>query len=141
SGRFVNEKEYNTQIINSFKFNDDPEIIIVVSKLLTGFDAPRNTILYLTKELKEDNLLQAIARVNRLYEGKDFGYIIDYRGVLQNLDHAFDLYGQLSDYDPEDLGQALTDVSAEVAKLPQRHSDLWDLFKGIKNKHDVEAYE
>ena len=141
NGRFVNEKEYNKQIINAFKYNEEPEIIIVVDKLLTGFDAPRNTILYLTRELKEHNLLQAIARVNRLFEGKEFGYIIDYRGVLQNLDHAFDLYGQLSVYDPEDLGQALTDVSGEVAKLPQRHSDLWDLFKGIKNKQDVEAYE
>ena len=49
--------------------------------LLTGFDAPRNTVLYLTKMLKGHSLLQAIARVNRLYDGKDFGYIIDYRGV------------------------------------------------------------
>lgn len=141
NGRFVSEKEYNRQIINSFKYNEEPEIVIVVDKLLTGFDAPRNTILYLTRKLEEHSLLQAIARVNRLYEGKEFGYIIDYRGVLQNLDHAFDLYGQLSEYEPNDLGNALTDVSVEASKLPQRHSDVWDLFKGIKNKQDVEAYE
>jgi type I restriction enzyme R subunit len=63
-------------------------------------------------------LLQAIARVNRLFDGKDFGYIIDYRGVLQNLDEAFDLYGQLAEFDQEgldDLAHALTDVSAEAA--------------------------
>ena len=53
-----------------------------MDKLLTGFDAPRNTVLYLTRQLKDHTLLQAIARVNRLCDGKDFGYIIDYRGVL-----------------------------------------------------------
>ena len=76
------EDQYNKNLINGFKNGDEPEIIIVVDKLLTGFDAPRNTVLYLTRQLKDHTLLQAIARVNRLYEGKDFGYIIDYRGVL-----------------------------------------------------------
>lgn len=143
-GRFGSEKEYNRQIINSFKNSDQPEIIIVVDKLLTGFDAPRNTILYLTRMLKGHALLQAIARVNRLYDGKDFGYIIDYRGVLQNLDEAMDVYGKLADFDKEgldDLCSALTDVIEETKKLPQRHSDLWELFKGIKNRQDEEAYE
>lgn len=139
--RFGNEDTYNKQIINSFKKGDDPEIIIVVDKLLTGFDAPRNTVLYLTRNLKEHTLLQAIARVNRLYEGKDFGYIIDYRGVLENLDKALDLYGQLPDFDAEDLRGTLTDVAEEIKKLPQRHSDLWELFKEVKNKKDEEAYE
>ena len=81
-----------------------------MDKLLTGFDAPRNTVLYLTRQLKDHTLLQAIARVNRLYEGKDFGYIIDYRGVLQNLNKAFDLYGKLEEYDQADLDKTLTDV-------------------------------
>ncbi|PIR16933.1 MAG: restriction endonuclease subunit R [Deltaproteobacteria bacterium CG11_big_fil_rev_8_21_14_0_20_49_13] len=142
--RFGSEKEYNRQIINSFKKSDHPEIIIVVDKLLTGFDAPRNTVLYLTRKLKDHTLLQAIARVNRLYDGKDFGYIIDYRGVLQNLDEALDVYGKLADFDEEgleDLCSALLDVSEEVKKLAQRHSDLWNLFKDVKNKQDEEAYE
>ena len=51
-------------------------------KLITGFDAPRNTVLYLCRKLREHTLLQAIARVNRLHEGKEFGYIIDYANVL-----------------------------------------------------------
>jgi type I restriction enzyme R subunit len=135
------EDQYNKNVINSFKHGEHPEIIIVVDKLLTGFDAPRNTVLYLTRQLKEHTLLQAIARVNRLYEGKDFGYIIDYRGVLQNLNKAFDLYGKLEDFDAADLEDAITDVAEEVQKLPQRHSDLWDIFKGIKNKQDEEQYE
>jgi type I restriction enzyme R subunit len=70
----------------------DPEILIVVSKLLTGFDAPRNTVLYVCKPLREHNLLQAIARVNRFYEengeDKQFGFILDYEGLLGELDGA-----------------------------------------------------
>lgn len=142
--RFGSEKEYKRQLIHAFKHADEPEVIIVVDMLLTGFDAPRNTVLYLTRMLQGHTLLQAIARVNRLYDGKDFGYIIDYRGVLQNLDQALDIYGKLSEFDREgldDLCATLTDVSQEANKLPQRHSDLWELFKGIKNKRDEEAYE
>lgn len=142
--KYGSEKEYNRQIISAFKHSENPEIIIVVDKLLTGFDAPRNTVLYLTRKLTGHTLLQAIARVNRLYDGKDFGYIIDYRGVLQNLDEALDIYGKLSEFDKEgldDLCTALMGVDVEVQKLPQRHSDMWDLFKSIRNRRDEEAYE
>ena len=60
--KYGSEKEYNRQIISAFKNAEAPEIIIVVDKLLTGFDAPRNTVLYLTRRLKSHALLQAIAR-------------------------------------------------------------------------------
>ena len=139
--KFGTEKKYNDQIIAAFKSSENPEIIIVVDKLITGFDAPRNTILYLTRILKEHTLLQAIARVNRLCDGKDFGYIIDYRGVLENLNYALDLYSALPDFDEGDLASILTDISEETAKLPQRHSDLLDSFKEIKNRNDEEEYE
>lgn len=139
--KYGTEKEYNRQIINAFKYGEMPEIIIVVDKLITGFDAPRNTVLYLTRKLKDHTLLQAIARVNRLYQGKEFGYIIDYRGILENLDHALDIYGQLSEFDKDDLLNALEDVSVQIQALPQKHSDLWDVFKEVKNKRDEEAYE
>jgi len=142
--KYGSEKEYNRQIISAFKQAEQPGIIIVVDKLLTGFDAPRNTVLYLTRKLKGHTLLQAIARVNRLCDGKDFGYIIDYRGVLQSLDEALDIYGKLSEFDKkglDDLCTALTDVGFEVRKLPQRCSDLWELFKEIRNRRDEEAYE
>ncbi len=139
--RFGSEKQYNDQLISKFKGSEDPEIIIVVDKLLTGFDAPRNSVLYLTRSLKDHTLLQAIARVNRLFEGKEFGYIVDYRGVLQNLDKALDLYGQLEEFDAADLENILTDISEEVGKLAQRHSSLWSLFAVVANKLDAEAYE
>lgn len=139
--KYGNEKEYNRSLINAFKYSDEPEVIIVVDKLLTGFDAPRNTVLYLYKNLSDHNLLQAIARVNRVCEGKDFGYIIDYYGILGNLDKALTQYSGLSDFDEEDLGITLTNINEEIKLLPQRHSQLWDIFKTIANKRDAEAYE
>lgn len=141
--RYSSEEEYNKQIINQFLNGDDPEILIVVSKLLTGFDAPRNVVLYLCRSLKEHTLLQAIARVNRLYEDKDFGFIVDYVSILGELDQALTMYAEagLADFDEKDLAGTLISINAQVAKLPQRYSDLWDLFKEVKNQHDEEAYE
>ncbi len=139
--RYGSERQYNKQIINAFKKAEDPEIIIVVDKLLTGFDEPRNTVLYLTRNLKDHSLLQAIARVNRLFDGKEFGYILDYRGILENLDHALDLYNSLPEFDARDIENVLTDLLEEIKKLPQRYSVLWDTFKEIKQNKDEEAYE
>jgi type I restriction enzyme, R subunit len=139
--RYGSEKEYNEQLIAAFKHGDDPEILIVVDKLLTGFDAPRNTVLYLTRPLKEHTLLQAIARVNRVHEGKDFGYVLDYAGVLHHLGDALNLYGALADFDREDLDGTLVEVRDEVEKLPQRHAQLWALFNRVRNRQDQEEYE
>ena len=122
--KYGSERQYNKQVINAFKNADHPEIIIVVDKLLTGFDAPRNTVLYLTSILKENTLLQAIARVNRLYEGKEFGYILDYRGVLENLDHALDLYTALPEFDGKEIEDILTDVSLHIKSLHEKHTIL-----------------
>jgi len=139
--RYGSKDEYEKQLINQFKFGDDPEILIVVSKLLTGFDAPRNTVLYICTTLREHTLLQAIARVNRLFEGKDFGYIVDYASVLGELDKALVMYSAFEGYDEDDIKGALISVNEEIEKLPQRYSELWDLFKEVKNQHDEEAYE
>jgi type I restriction enzyme R subunit len=130
-------KKYEENLINRFKNNDKPEIIIVVDKLLTGFDEPKNTVLYIDRKLKEHTLLQAIARVNRVCEDKDFGFIIDYYGVLDPLNNALDVY---SEFDPSDLDGTITDVSEEIKTLPQKYSELWDIFKSIANKRDLEAY-
>jgi type I restriction enzyme R subunit len=136
-----NSKSYEKNIISRFKNQKDPEIIIVVDKLLTGFDEPKNTVLYLTRNLQSHKLLQAIARVNRIYPDKEFGYIIDYYGVIENLDDALQLYSSFEDFDDEDLAGTLTNISDEIKKLPQKHSDLWDIFKIIANKRDAEAYQ
>lgn len=134
-------KKYEKNLISRFKSQPHPEIIIVVDKLLTGFDAPINTVLYLTRNLRDHALLQAIARVNRVYPGKDFGYIIDYYGVLGELDLALQMYQSFPEYDMQDLAGTLENISEEVKKLPQKHSELWDLFKTIPNKQDEEAFE
>lgn len=134
-------KKYQNNIINRFKKSDKPEIIVVVDKLLTGFDEPKNSVLYLTRNLQGHTLLQAIARVNRVYPDKDYGYIIDYYGVIEQLSDALELYSSFSDFDEEDLLGALTNITEEIKKLPQKHSELWDLFKTITNKRDAEAYQ
>ncbi|MCC5848346.1 MAG: type I restriction endonuclease subunit R [Verrucomicrobia bacterium] len=139
--KYGDEKTYNEQLIHAFKYDTEPEIIIVVHKLLTGFDAPRNAVLYVDRSLKNHSLLQAIARVNRLYEGKDFGFIVDYYGIIQELGDAMDLYATLPDYEKEDLMGAVRDVREEIRELPQAHSELWDVFRGVKNKNDEEAFE
>lgn len=140
--KYGSEKEYNRQIIEAFKKKEEPHVIIVFDKLLTGFDAPRNVVLYIARSLKEHNLLQAIARVNRLHPGKDFGYIIDYYGVVTQLHDALELYSSLEGkFDEEDLDGALTVIDEELKKLPALHDALWDLFKEVKNKKDEEAFE
>ncbi len=145
--RYGSEDDYNKQIVNAFKFGDEPEVLIVVDKLLTGFDAPRNTVLYLARRLKDHTLLQAIARVNRLYEDesgakvKDFGFVIDYVGVLGELDQALSTYSALEGFEAADLESALTSIHEETKALPQRHAELWDLFKTVKNRQDEEAFE
>ena len=136
-----NSKKYEKNIINRFKNQKDPEIIIVVDKLLTGFDEPKNTVLYLTRNLQSHKLLQAIARVNRVYPDKEFGYIIDYYGVIENLDDALLLYSSFEDFDTDDLEGTLVNINEEIKKLPQKHSELWDIFKSVANKRDAEAYQ
>lgn len=139
--KYGNSENYERSLINSFKKQDEPEIIIVVDKLLTGFDAPNNYVLYLTRQLKEHTLLQAIARVNRLAPGKEHGIIIDYYGNLENLDTALETYSGSDAFNKEDLEGTMTNISEEIKKLPQAHSNVWDIFKTIKNKYDEPAYE
>ncbi len=135
-------KRFEKSVITQFKKREHPEILIVVAKLLTGFDAPNNTILYLCRSLKEHTLLQAVARVNRVYAGKDYGYIIDYYGNLENLDSALSTYSGLADFDESELEGALTNLNDEVKKLPQAHSELWDIFRTLKDKNlEPTAYE
>lgn len=145
--RYGSEDEYVKNIVNAFKFGEEPEILIVVDKLLTGFDAPRNTVLYLTRRLRDHSLLQAIARVNRLYEDesgarvKELGFVIDYVGILGDLDQALTTYSAFDGFEEGDLKGALAALQEEVNQLPQRHAELWDVFKTVKNRRDEEAFE
>lgn len=133
---------YEETIKNKF-CDGEIDILIVCSKLLTGFDAPVCQVLYIDKELKEHGLLQAIARTNRLYEGKDYGLIVDYRGLIQKLDTAMNMYSGagLENYDGADLSGAIVDVMSVVSELREAYSQLCDLFIGVRNKSDTNEYE
>ncbi|MGG0936970.1 type I restriction endonuclease subunit R [Brevibacillus centrosporus] len=141
--RYGDDESYEDAIKEDFIDGDEIELLIVVDKLLTGFDAPRATVLYIDKPMKEHTLLQAIARVNRLYDGKDYGFIIDYRGLLDRLDQALEMYSGagLENFDPKDLQGAIYDVISVIGSLRQFHSDLLQIFAPIKNKRDTEEYE
>nr|WP_157317525.1 type I restriction endonuclease subunit R [Paenibacillus anseongense] len=141
--KYGDDDSYEDAIKEDFIDGDEIELLIVVDKLLTGFDAPRATVLYIDKPMKEHTLLQAIARVNRLYDGKDYGLIIDYRGLLDRLDQALEMYSGagLENFDPKDLQGAIYDVISIVGSLRQYYSDLLQIFAPIKNKADTEEYE
>lgn len=138
--RFGTKERYETTIIQQFKKSDTPEIIIVVDKLLTGFDAPQNVVMYLARNLREHTLLQAIARVNRIAEAKDYGYVIDYYGVLGELDKALNTYSGLEGFEEEDLEGTITSINEEIAKLKTRHAALWNIFNGVDSR-DFEAMQ
>lgn len=137
------EQTYTKAIIERFDKDESLKLIIVVDKLLTGFDEPKNTVLYIDKPLKEHNLIQAIARVNRLHPDKKFGYLIDYRGILAELDTTIEKYQDLasrtqSGYDINDIIGLYSQMSTEYKRLPQLYKNLWAIFAGVKNKHDTE---
>ena len=139
---YKNEEEYEETIKSKF-INGDIDILIVVDKLLTGFDAPKASTLYLDKQIKEHNLLQAIARVNRLCDGKDYGYIVDYRGLLGELDKALTMYQEagLEEFNEEDIKSSVYYIDTEINNMFEVYEKLKEIFKDIKNKNDLEEYE
>lgn len=140
--RYGDADAYEEAMKNQFRAGDI-DILIVCSKLLTGFDAPICQVLYIDKELKEHGLLQAIARTNRLYEGKDYGLIVDYRGLIEKLDTAMDLYSGagLENFDSGDLKGVVVDVMSSVAGLREAYTRLTELFVDLKNPRDTEEVE
>ena len=133
---------YEEAIKNRF-CDGEIDILIVCSKLLTGFDAPLCQVLYIDKELKEHGLLQAIARTNRLHEGKDYGLIVDYRGLIEKLDTAMDMYSGagLENFDGGDLKGVVVDVMSAVGNLRSVYTQLVEFFAPVGSISDTEAVE
>lgn len=132
------------QLIKRFKkplFHADPAkadplaFLVVKSMLLTGFDAPIEGVMYLDRPIREAELLQAIARVNRTGFGKRCGIVVDYYGVAQHLKEA------LAAYADEDVEGALASLKDEIPVLRDRHLRVVDLFRqrGIESLDDTEA--
>ncbi|ENV09361.1 hypothetical protein F966_02018 [Acinetobacter higginsii] len=137
------EQAYTKHVIERFEKDDSLKLLIVVDKLLTGFDEPQNTVLYIDKNLKEHNLIQAIARVNRLHPKKKFGLLIDYRGILKELDTTILKYQDLAartqgGYDINDIAGLYTQMSTEYKRLPRLYKSVWAIFENVKNKNDIE---
>lgn len=108
---------------------DNTAFMIVSDMLLTGWDAPIASCLYLDKPLKEHNLLQAIARVNRSRKGKNAGYIVDYNGITAYLIQALEIFS--GDLRPDDI---LKNLNEELPKLEMNHTKLVNFFGEIHAK-------
>lgn len=131
---FGNESE--TEKSGKKKF-DNTAILIVSDMLLTGYDAPIASCLYLDKPLKEHSLLQAIARVNRSRNGKSAGFIIDYNGITAYLIQALEIFS--GDIRPDDI---LKNLNEEIPKLELNHTKLVDFFKSMRidRHYDRDSY-
>ena len=127
--------------IENFKADFDfekPEtgigIICVCDRLLTGFDAPVEQVMYLDKSLREHDLFQAITRVNRTKHGKTFGLIVDYFGITKHLSDALNIYTDKDKNRLEDFLQVFRDIDKEIPVLEARYKRLIDLFTDYKLK-------
>jgi type I restriction enzyme R subunit len=135
--------QYERRALQAFASAGDPDLLIVVDRLLTGFDEPRNAVLYIDKPLKGHNLIQAVARVNRLHDAKRHGLLVDYRGILKELDTAIRAYQELETrtqggFDAADLDGLYRQVSTEYKRLPALHEAMWSFFRDIANRNDPE---
>jgi type I restriction enzyme R subunit len=133
SDTYGDSKKYEDAMTKSFKKDAKGiELLIVVDKLLTGFDAPRDAVLYLAKPIRDHNLLQAIARVNRIFENelypKTAGYIIDYSENARNISTAMALFGN---YDEDDVRGALIDVKTKINEFRTKYDQLLNEFQGV----------
>ena len=142
-----NYEAYEESVTGEFTDPEgDIDLLIVKDKLLTGFDAPVAAVLYVDKKLQDHTLLQAIARVNRVFDNKDFGLIVDYIGIFKKLNSALDLYSDdqsgMNTFDKADIQNAISAVSEEKNKLETAHSNLWKIFEGIsKNETNANVWQ
>lgn len=116
--------------------NTGVAFLIVCDMLLTGFDAPIEQVMYLDKKLREHNLLQTIARVNRTAKEKQRGYIVDYIGLAHHLREALSMYSQ---DDQDDILKSLQNIDSELPVLESRYRRLLQLFTELK-VHNIEAF-
>ncbi len=124
--RYQLSESQQKSYIERFKDPDDKlQFIIVCDMLLTGFDAPAEQVMYLDKPLREHNLLQAIARVNRTYDKKDYGLIVDYFGVSAFLKQALDVFHE------KDIRGVMMPVESELPRLQSRHRAAMRFFAGV----------
>ncbi len=128
SSLILHDEQEVKEKIYSFK-HEDTDIVFVFNMLLTGFDLPSLKRLYIHRELKDHNLLQALARVNRSYKNMSFGYLIDFVGIKENYDKTTDDY-------LKELNQFNQSDSNIKDNLKDMFADRETLEKDIKNAYD-----
>ncbi|NYT60629.1 type I restriction endonuclease subunit R [Alcaligenaceae bacterium] len=130
------DKTRQKQVIQNFTkpLDEDPvAFLIVKDMLLTGFDAPIAQVMYLDRSLKDHTLMQAIARVNRTYKGKQAGFIVDYYGLSDYLTEALDMFSS------DDVEGTYFTLKDEIPKLKAAHTRVASVFIGI-NGQDIDDY-
>ncbi|WP_181892201.1 DEAD/DEAH box helicase family protein [Helicobacter pylori] len=128
SSLILHDEQEVKEKISSFK-HGNTDIVFVFNMLLTGFDLPNLKRLYIHRELKDHNLLQALARVNRPYNNMSFGYLIDFVGIKENYDKTTDDY-------LKELNQFNQSDSNIKDNLKDMFADRETLEKDIKNAYD-----
>lgn len=124
--KWKTSREEQRQLIDRFKDPVDPLcILIVCDMLLTGFDAPIEQVMYLDSPLREHSLLQAIARVNRTADNKDFGLVVDYWGIAAHLEEALAIFTR------DEVQGAMRPLTAELPTLETRHRRVMRFFQRI----------
>ncbi|MBS1551967.1 MAG: HsdR family type I site-specific deoxyribonuclease [Bacteroidetes bacterium] len=135
--RFRNTEieQITKKIIDDYKEENEPKILIVTDMLLTGFDAPVLQTMYLDKPLKEQRLLQAIARTNRPFKEKETGLILDYIGIFGRIKKAFEVYSK------DDLAGAILDMEKMKEDFEKNLKELLNLFSGIDKDYNRSSLE
>jgi type I restriction enzyme R subunit len=131
-------KEIHQTIIENFKTRKEPRILIVTDMLITGFDAPNLWTMYLDKPLKEHRVLQAIARTNRPFLNKKFGLIVDYIGVLTELEKAFEKFEAS---DAKDLRVVIRELDKEKEEFKELLNQALKIFENVKREDTRESLE
>jgi len=130
--QFHTDSEERDSIVKAFKQEENPKLLVVHNMLLTGFDAPILKTMYLDRNLKNHNLMQAIARTNRPAAGKENGEIVDFQGVFENIDEALDYDAETKAYAARDKDELFDDLVEQVERV-------MDIFDGIPKEDTQEA--
>jgi len=129
---FHTDPEERDSIVKAFKEGENPKLLVVHNMLLTGFDAPILKTMYLDRNLKNHNLMQAIARTNRPAAGKENGEIVDFQGVFENIDEALDYDAETKAYAARDKDELYDDLIEQVERV-------MGIFDGIPKTDTQEA--
>ena len=124
--------------VNDREINGDVGILVVCDMLITGFDAPIEQVMYLDNIIRDHNLLQAIARVNRVSEKKEHGFVVDYVGIAHHLREALAAYDEK---DVNDILEVIQNHAGNLDTLKYQHGLLNDFFSryGVENPNDIDA--